>query len=270
MNENDNLKERCEVLKRRHAILLEDCADLFERYNNLMVVEGPALSSEYMMAIGRHELREFQLLFEVNRWRRRFEMRQRYINLGEQVDLVAIEKALDEEMASYQKMIDAKTIQVERAIAYLGSDKLSPEQSHEVRFLYLKAAKRLHPDVNPQVSEVARELWNRIKNAYESRQWAELTFLSGMVDSVAGTARTFSDDEIGVAEREKEIARLEEVCRKQRQIIADQRKLSPWCYAGLLSDSKAVAARQREIFLSIQQLCSSIDIYERRWKMEAL
>jgi len=125
----------------RYGAVRETCADLFERLNHLEFVEGPALASRYMMEIGQYEMREYMAWVEVRRWQRRFELRQSAVNANEQPDLLAIEAALDKEFVAFAEKLKAFSNEKKAALAHFHATTLTPQQSTEVRMLYLNAAK---------------------------------------------------------------------------------------------------------------------------------
>lgn len=55
---------------------------------------------------------------------------------------------------------------------------LSPEEDRELKKLYYALVKRLHPDVNPNVTEDQRRLWMRAQSAYEDGDLSELRALA--------------------------------------------------------------------------------------------
>jgi len=264
----DNLITEHGQLTLRYGLARENCANLFEQLNHLEYVEGPELSSRYMMEIGQYEMREYQLWISVRRWRRRFELRQAAVNANKPPDLLAIERTLDEELAAFEDKLKVFADEKKMALETFHASRLTPQETTEVRLMYLNAAKRLHPDVNPNLGEEAAKLWNRIKNAYAERKWSEVRFLCSMIDTLAEKPKAFPATKKGVAALKKEIARLESVCQEQREKIDELNAQVPWSYRERLNDKVAVEAEISKLAEDIDALQVRIDEYERRWQEE--
>lgn len=270
MSDKKMLTTRHAELNLRYSVLRETCADLFERLNHLELMEGPNLASRYMMDLGQYEMRAFELTLSVRRWRRRFELRQRALNAGETLDLVAVEAELDGEFAAFMSKLKAYALELESSRSRLTAPTLTREQTTEVRCLYLNAAKRLHPDVNSDVTEAMSKLWLRIKAAYADRNWSELRFLCGLIDTVAARPLVFPKTRAGLDALTAEIARLENVVADQRRQIADMESRAPWSYAGRLDDLEAVRAEQEDLQDMIAALQEQVAAYERKWNEEVI
>ena len=65
---------------------------------------------------------------------------------------------------------------------FLLSNLLSPERSAELRKLYRKLAKELHPDVNQNLTEQQKNLWHAVRRAYESGDLESMRALSVMAN----------------------------------------------------------------------------------------
>lgn len=268
MMEDNGFKKRFENAVLRHAVLREKCADIFERYNHLVTTEGKSLACQYMMEIGQHELREFELTVELRRWRRRVELRQMAINLGREPNLVEIESCLYAEFAEYQKQIARYVREIENARLYATAPKLTEAQTTRMRVLYLNAAKRLHPDANPNLTDVAKRLWVQIGEAYKARDWPELEYLCGIVGEVVGEEVTYAETAEGLVYLERENARLESVCSQQQEKIGELHLKVPWKYEEFLSDNDAVVARRAELLESIRSISEQIEAVRECWEKE--
>ncbi len=253
------------ALQMREAYLRERCAEEVELYMHLTGCEGPNLKSDYMLRIGQFEYKVFQLRMDAARWQRRFTLRQRALNRGETPDLMSIEKELDAEFADYLEKIKEHLRTVQDAGRHASMKKLSEEETNEIRVNYLKAVKRLHPDINPNLPETAIELWNKIQAAYKDRDWKELAFLTGIVDEVlhgvdTSLVCTGSMDEL-VKRTTRLRQRYDALLEKRRETESKE----PFVWRELLHDDGEVARRRAELDRQIQSLNAAIDEYEDRW-----
>ena len=168
----------------RYAVLKERVANEIEMYMHYVNNVGPNIKAKYMMLVGCLECTVRRLEVDVNRWKRRFALRQQYLNRGDKPDMVAIEAQLDREFARYVAEIAAYVKELEESKLRWDAEKMSDKEAAAIRYDYLKAVKRLHPDINENLSESAKSLWNQIQQAYAENDWRQLQFLFGLVDDV--------------------------------------------------------------------------------------
>ena len=145
-------------------------------------------------------------------------------NRGEPIDAEALEKKLEQEMASYQAELSTN-YEVERA-----------------KTLYRRLAKLLHPDIRPETDreEVLMKLWHRITEAYgrnDVKSLAELEVLA---------RKALKDLAIDGATR-VEIPDLEERISQVRKEIESIKSKEPYTYRELLEDESAVEQKKQEL-----------------------
>ena len=260
------VNSKYEQLKLKRAALKEQCATLFELLAHLESVEAPAIKSEYMMRIGQLEHRVFELKTELKRWQRRFEMRQASLNRGEKPSLLAIEAALDMEFSNYMKEIEKQLEEIKKAVLHCEAKKMSEESANEIRIAYHNAAKRLHPDLNPNLNESARNLWLQIQSAYDNQEWSKFRFLVNLIDGVVSEEKTFESDQGGMALLEESVALLTERSAELSNRIEEIKSKEPFTYLSLLDNPKKVAERQAQLKAQIEALEKYAREYEELWK----
>lgn len=253
-------------LKLRYAVLKERVANQIELYTHLVEVVGPNLKASYMMLVGQLEHRVFELKTDVNRWKRRFALRQQALNRGEKPDLKAIEIELDAEFAEYIKAIKRELEDIKDAANHYNSAKLSDEKALKLRSAYLEVVKKLHPDINANLGESAKELWNQIQKAYSNGDWKSVELLASLVDSVLSGAENFSASKGGIAELEEACAKLEVKSREITEISNGIRARAPFTYESLLEDDERLAETQAQLKEQIEILKDQVREYERSWK----
>lgn len=253
------------ALQMREAYLRERCAEEVELYMHLTGCEGPNLKSDYMLRIGQFEYKVFQLRMDAARWQRRFTLRQRALNRGETPDLVSIEKELDAEFADYLEKVKEHLRTIQEAGRHASLKKLSEKETNAIRANYLTAAKRLHPDINPDLPEAAIELWNKIQAAYKDGDWKELAFLTGIVDEVLHGV----DASFACAGTMQELLRRTNRLRQKYDALLEKRRETesqePFVWRELLHDNGEVARRRAELDRQIKSLSAAIEEYEDRW-----
>lgn len=249
----------------RHDMLREQVANQLEAYTHLVEVVGPNLKADYMMKIGLLEGRAFELKVEINRWKRRFALRQQALNRGEKPDLLSIEAQLDREFATYLEKVKRHLDELKEAALLHQAVMMSEKETAEMRYAYLNAVKKLHPDINPDLPESARDLWNQIQNAYAAQDWDQVRFLAGLVDSVVSGAVTFEASENGLAALREAIGRLEARSREIAARTADLKLRVPFTYEVLLEDEELVESKQDALHAQIKALEEHARKYEEKW-----
>lgn len=252
------------ALQMRGEYLRGRCAEEVEEYMHLVTCVGPNLKSMYMVAIGQYEHRVYQLKLEISRWQRRFTLRQQALNRGEAPDPVMIEALLDDEFKEYLQEIRKHQEMLKEAARNMTLERLSDEENIAIRMNYLKAAKKLHPDINPDLPDNAKELWAQIQRAYEEKDWQELAFLTGMVDDVVAGKKSV-DPASGLEMLRKEVVRLEsrlkQATAKREALMCEQ----PYCWKELLECEEDVVLRQDTLKAEIEKLEEAVREYEKLW-----
>lgn len=254
-----------EKLKLRHGALKERVANEIEMYTHLITTKGPNIEAKYMMLVGQLEYQALALDMEARRWKRRFALRQMYINRGEKPDLIAIESLLDEEFAEWKEKLAALAVKLDGSKLQFDATKLSESDTNAIRCDYLNAVKKLHPDLNKDLSEAAKSLWNQIQKAYAAKDWHQLRFLVSLVDEVvAGTAQ-FAATPDCLEKLKSACEMLETKSQEVSQQIAELKAKAPFTYEVLLDDPVLLERKRNAIKAKLKEMKTAIEKYERRW-----
>ena len=252
-------------LRLRHEALKEQVANQIEMYAHLVETEGPNIEAQYMMLVGQLEYQVMRLDMEVRRWKRRFILRQMCLNRGEKPDLVAIEALLDKEFGAWREKIAALIKKLEGSKLQFDAAKMSDSDTNAIRCEYLKAVKKLHPDLNKHLSVAAKSLWNQTQKAYSAKHWSQLKFLVSLVDEVVARTEDFTATPDGLAELREACAQLEAKSREVAEQIAALKSTVPFTYTVLLEDPLLLKQKQDSLNKKIQDLKAAIKKYERTW-----
>ena len=253
-------------LQLRYNALKEQVANQIEILNNQVNVVGPNIRSRYMMLVGQFEYRIYELDADIARWKRRFTLRQAALNMGEKPDYLAIERQLDEEFAEYLAKIEANVKEIKAASLLYHSRKMDDTESVDFRVLYLDAVKLLHPDLNPNLPQAAKDLWNEITKAYEARDWAQVKYLAGLAKEVAEGERAFDASANGIAALRGACERLQERSAEIQAEMEELQKHLPFTYDVLLDDEELLEKRREELKEQIREREESVRAYEEEWK----
>ena len=235
------MNEEWTKAKMREGYLREKCAEEVEEYMHLTTCVGPNLKTQYMLCIGQLEYRVFQLKTDVARWQRRFTLRQQALNRGETPNLVQIEAQLDEEFQDYLRQVKEHLVAIKAAAQHASMARLSDEETSAIRVNYLKAVKRLHPDINAKTSEneILMDLWDRVMRAYRAFDVEKLEELEVTLNYVM--------TELGEEGFAPNIDNIDEKIKKLEKAIEQIITTVPYTYGELLKDPGAVEAKKQEL-----------------------
>ena len=263
--ENATFNDEFKKCRFRYDALKEQVANGIEMYAHLVDTEGPNIETQYMMLVGQYECHAMRLEIEVKRWKRRITLRQQYVNRGEKPDMVAIEALLDEEFAEWRKKLEGAVEKIKDSKLLWDMEKLSDQDTSAIRCDYLKAVKKLHPDLNPDLPEAAVSLWNKVQDAYAKKDWRRLKFLVSLVDEVTAGQDAFDETPEGLEKLRAACARLEEKEHEVSRQIAELKAHEPFTYMVLLEDEELLKQKQDELKTKIADLEAVIEKYERMW-----
>ena len=254
-----------EELKRKFNILKSQVSDKIELHQYLVENVGPDLKARYMVGIGQYEHRIFELMNDINRWKRRFVLRQQALNRGGIPDYADIEIKLDQEFAEYIAEVNRHLEDLKAAAFFCNADRLSEKDATAMRYAYLNAVKKLHPDINPKLPDSAAKLWNKIQQAYHDKDWAQMRVLTSLVDTVVTGADEFDCSLDGIEALKAACRHLEEQCENLADRTARLRSQPPFTYEEQLEDEKWVMERQSLLQEKIAILENKIKEYEEHW-----
>lgn len=235
------LKQEVEKLRTEVSMLLQEKDEL--RYTICKNIE-----MEYMLKIGGLEYRAYQAQCEVKRLKRKMEMLQAAVNRQEKADLTKIEKQLDQEFAQYQRNLDEQMRKMNEALKRKDARMLSKEETKELKKLYHSIVKALHPDLNPDITDTQRQLFENAVNAYKSGDLEALRAIHLMagepVDTSVGEGAPKADA-IKALTKEKE--RLTKCLQSLQEDIAEIKSKYPYTMKEILEDEEKTEAKKEEL-----------------------
>jgi hypothetical protein len=193
MTDTHNLSLHPEILRlcEENSLLREEVVHLLTEAHDLVHTMKPNLLALYQTKIGVWELKQFRLQCQASRLKRKVELIQASLNQGRWPDLAAIEAQLEEEFRAWEHKLRLESERIAAAEERL-RHLLSPEDDHELKKLYYGLVKRLHPDLNPDLTENQQRLWWRVQEAYELGDLDELRALALLADRSASPVSTAS------------------------------------------------------------------------------
>lgn len=170
------MKQQCNLLRDEISVLLAE-------YDHLVDTVGPNIMAHYATTIGVKEYETLNLDVEVRRLKATIEMIQAIANQGKKPNLEQIEAAVEDELQSWKEKVDQMLSEITAGKDRL-NNQMTTEESAELQKLYRMLAKKLHPDLNPDLTEKHKSLWARVQQAYGSGNLKEMRALALMVDDL--------------------------------------------------------------------------------------
>ncbi len=213
--------------------LSAELAALILRKDELRFHEAKNIRAEYMMKVGAKELAVWRKSIEYRRQKRRLSKFRAYINRGEQPDVEKVEAELEEEFNEYEEKIRERAEEVRKALFWLECEELTEEQTKELRDMYTKVVKRLHPDLNPDADQKDIETYYMAVSAYKDADLDKMRAIFWVVIDDQEAVIPEVDLKAKIIELRAEIEMIE------RSFPFDKREF--------LKDAEAVAERNREL-----------------------
>lgn len=274
MNEEKSTKTKVEVSSSSNVIVFPDFEKLksevekkrtelsmllLER-DELQFVICKNIETEYMLKLGSIEYKAYEAQCAALRLKRKIDLIQAKKNRQEKIIISAIEETLDEEFAEYQKQLDEQIDKVNAAIKRSKAEVLSDEENKELKKLYRKIAKALHPDINPDVSEAQVQLFDNAVSAYKSGDLGTLRIISEMV----GNNPLPEQHKDAMTQLVEERERLEGLLESIRESIENMKSEYPYTMKDILEDTKKTEQKKQELESVIEQYNELISIYKAK------
>ena len=180
----------------------------------------------------------FEKLIECIRLKKIIAMCQTYINRGQSIDVDVMEETIRREMAHYYAELEEKLAGTEAA---KHSSLVPAAVVMEVKRIYRKLAKLLHPDTHPITDTVPelKNLWNRITIAYHNNDLEELQELEALALAAA--------DRLGIGGGPIEIPDIREKIARLEREINELITSAPYIYKILLADPAKVEKKKEAL-----------------------
>lgn len=249
-----NSTDRLKILREKlQALILEHDHLLYQKCKNLKV--------RYLLEFGALEYRYIELSMKEDRLKRKLDLLYIKINRNEKITkeyLIEIEKYLDEKLSSFKERLNQQAKDLDWAIDLSEKPLMNPEEMLEFKSKYRDLVKKLHPDLNKDLSESDLDLYYKVVDAYKN----------GQIDLI----RLYHDLIIGKEERDLkdekliayEIQRISENIEKLKESIEKIKDSFPYDKKDLLENEKEIEIQKETIKNIIKSLLKNIEYLEKR------
>lgn len=253
--EYEKLKIKKEYLKKQL------CDLLFER-DNIVFVECKNIEAQYMIELGSLEIALYKIQCKVLRVKRKLSLIQQKINRREKIYEKEIEEILDIEFEEYKKQLEARIGNLNAAIDYKKATPLTENEAAELKQIYYKVIKKLHPDLNPDVTGAEEELFFKAVEAYNNGDICTMRIIGqALLDE--DNSEILGDT---IKELIKEVESLAEMVKNIEKDIEKIKSTFPYNALELLKDERKVKEKRLEYEKLIERETQLYTIYEEQVK----
>ena len=213
-----------------------------------------------MLKLGSIEYKAYEAQCAALRLKRKIELIQAKKNRQEKVIISAIEETLDNEFAEYQKQLDEQIDKMNDALKRSKAEVLSDEENKELKKLYRKIVKALHPDINPDVSEAQVQLFDNAVSAYKNGDLGTLRIIGEMV----GNNLLPEQHKDAMTQLVEERERLEGLLKSIRESIENIKSDYPYTMKDILEDTERTEQKKQELESILEQYNELISIYKAK------
>ena len=225
----------------------EHYAALVEEYSLLIGVAGKNLETEYMLKLGRKEHELFSCQVEILRLKREISLFQSARNRGESISEEKVKEIIECEFAEYQKQLEEQCKKLQTAQEHFAAEKWTDEETKAFKKLYHDIVRKLHPDLNPDLPDSAKMLWDRIQTAYKTNDWNELFLLADMADELLAGKTGHAEKTDSLTSLREALEKISGKTAELTKQIADTRQRVPFYYETLLANPSEVMRKRREL-----------------------
>ncbi|MHB9055135.1 MAG: J domain-containing protein [Paludibacteraceae bacterium] len=251
-----DLTNQAKELRSRYGELKKEFSELFALKNEMLAHDAPLLTSLYLELIGRKLYEVYCLSVELSKLKQKMTLLQAYVNRNEAPDLKKVEQQIENQFEEYQKRIEQEAQQLAAAREYLNGPFLTDEETKELKGIYYTIVKRLHPDINPDLTDDQKELFYKAQSAYDLLDINTLRVI--MVSLDIGTT-----DSVEGLDLEVTVKKLSENVSNLKQQIDSLKKEFPFVLREKIADDNWVKSEQENADKEAEKYKTDIEKYKQ-------
>ncbi len=236
------------MLHMQYDNLKKEFTELYTLKNEMLSQEEQVLTALYLTTVGQKQHQKYCLTVEIKMILQRISLYQAYFNRNEYPDTEAIEKKMEKQFAEYQKKIADEAKRIALAKDFLKNGFLSDGDVKKIKEVYRLIVKKLHPDINPLVTENEKDLFVKAQAAYDL---CDLASLEAILLKLDLTETKTAVDPIDI---KAQVATLGEHVSKLKNLIASFEKQFPFTYRDKLADEVWIETENGKLDADIETL----------------
>ena len=174
-----------------YAKIIEEIEELKLEISELVVIKDNLIYhvckniwNEYIEKIGKLEYESFSAQYRALKEKRKFEIIMKKLNIFEYINMKEIDKQIEAEYENYKKDLLDMESNIKKADEYSANVELSVDKSQELQKIYKKFVQKIYVEINPNVTDSEKELFNEAQNAYEKGDYNQLKLLELKLDDL--------------------------------------------------------------------------------------
>lgn len=185
----------------------------------------PEIERKYVLEFGTYEYSLYKVELEIDKLKRKLKLIQIEINHENEIDLSRIEKKVSKEFEEYEKQLQDQIDEIKH-LENTEVEKLSKRDTKKLKQIYRMLIKRLHPDLNPNLSYLEVSLFIK----------ATIAFKKGDLKELESVVAILPDENI---EEISEIDNLKELIKSYEDKIVKAKNEYPYNKKELLENRKS-------------------------------
>lgn len=203
------------------------------------------LKTQYIVKIGYLEHELYDLDIKLGVAKRKIELAQEALSQNNKVNLSLIEAEIKREFCEFLDIIDSKEQEIKIAGYFNSVDRLTEEEYQDLRKYYKSIARLILPDINPNLNEVQKALWEKANIAYENGEVQFLKIIYKLANDEAFGLKEF--EEVSISEMDKRIVDFENKINKDLRDIQALQDNFPFNKEELLKDEGKIKEIQKNL-----------------------
>jgi hypothetical protein len=211
-------------------------------------VEIPMLKAKYNEFFGELEMVLVEKYYLVRLLKRELELIQAELNKGATPDFDAIAVIIEAEANEYQAVLDSKAAEMQ-TLSQTKFTPMPPKEHAEIKRVYQKIVKALHPDLNAGATKEDQECLQQAVEAFAEGDFATLDAIAAILE-FRGKFQTPAPSGT-LEELETKRAKLFDTLSKLAQKLKDIRSRFPFDCKELLASPEKIKAKAKQMEANI-------------------
>lgn len=222
----------------------------FEQYEELLIKkdllkeEAEQIQSEYSRTFGELKTILFKENMQCIKKKKTIHYCKNALALNKPIIRKELNAYVKKEMKQLNDILQKMTEENEKSKKH---EKINKEALKEIKKIYFRIAKLIHPDMNPSLKydDTIKDLWNRTLVAQKEKQLKEIQEVEFLVNKYL--------ESINLNNNEIIIPDIDDKIKKLIEEIEEIENTEPYLYKTLLDDEKAIEIEKKHIQKEIDE-----------------